>query len=252
MAQISRRDVGKSRERFFQQSELIRRRALLRSKGSRRATFSEKRIQHVGRCCHVRKSEITRGRDVFKIAQIGNQVCQFAAVLVQKTKSERTRHPEAAIIRRASAQTDDDLLRVAPDCVAQHLADAECIRAERIALVRRDAPGAGSLAHFKDGRCAFAEPDISRLDRAPERIMRSARDPFASASFPNQIGRPLASIGNRLNVDDRVGQDIAQGLCDLRGHFARFKRAFEFIGRNENSHLRNLLTQRSQRDTKVL
>src|SRR5438045_8517814 len=107
-------------------------------------------------------------------------------------KPESTRHPKAAIIRRAPTQTDDDLLRVAPNRVAQHLADAECICANRIALVCRDPPGAGGLAHFEDSRCAFAEPDISRLDRAPARIRRSARDPFASASFPNQTGRPLA------------------------------------------------------------
>jgi len=60
-AQITRHDVGESRERFFQQHELIWPGAFLRSKGSRRATFSEKRIQHISRGRHVGKSEITRG-----------------------------------------------------------------------------------------------------------------------------------------------------------------------------------------------
>ena len=47
--QVSRNDIGQSRESFFEHFELIWRHAFLRTKGSRRAACSEQGIPHVGR-----------------------------------------------------------------------------------------------------------------------------------------------------------------------------------------------------------
>ena len=69
--QISRHDIGQSRQSFFKRFKLFWRRALLRTKCSRSATCSEQRIPDVGRANH-REEKIARPRNLIEAQQIGN------------------------------------------------------------------------------------------------------------------------------------------------------------------------------------
>ena len=57
---------------------------------------------------------------------------------IEKPKTKRARHSEAAVVRRASAEADDDFADTTLRRVEQHLARAKRTGAQRIALVRRD------------------------------------------------------------------------------------------------------------------
>ena len=60
-------------------------------------------------------------------------------------------------------------------------------------------------------------PGIAGVDLAPERIVRCARDPFASASAANRLRRALSAVSQREQFDLRRGQRAVHAGSDSLG-----------------------------------
>src|SRR5947207_2489672 len=154
----------------------------------------------------------------------------------QKLKPERSRHSEAAVICRAASQADQDFLRVTPNRILDHLADAEGIRAQQITFFRRDPPHSCRRAHFHHRGRSIAEPDVTRLDFPPERIVRCTLHLFTATSLANHVRRALTPVGYWHDIDLCVRQNFAQPRRDILGRVTRIERPFEFVRRDQNPH----------------
>ena len=130
---------------------------------------------------------------------------------IEEAKAKRARHAEAAIIRRAAAEADDDLADSAARCIEQHLAGAEGARdAVGSRLSSGHAPQTRRFAHFHDGRCAALDRAIARPHDLAERIVHLAFVPLAASrasrslravpSPPSAIGSSVISASGRTSA----------------------------------------------------
>src|SRR5204862_269072 len=84
------------------------------------------------------------------------QFLPFFLILLEESKTKCSRHSEAAVVRRAAAEPDNDLIRATARGSNQHFADAKCVRAKWIAFAGRESAHPRRLTHFHD--CEFAFP----------------------------------------------------------------------------------------------
>ena len=133
----------------------------------------------------------------------------FLLILLEESKTKCSRHSEAAVVRRAAAEPDNDLIRATARGSNQHFADAKCVRAKWIAFAGRESAHPRRLTHFHDCEFAMLNPGIARVDFAPERIVRRTIYPITIERVANNFGRPFAAIGHGHHVDLCARQNIA-------------------------------------------
>ena len=215
---MPRRDLGETGERALQDFELFGRRAFLRTEGAGRALRTEERIIHVAGGRDRRQRELVRRFDSQEIEQLVDRPGQLAVVLAEEAKTERAGEAEAAVVRRAPAEADDDLARAAGNGGAEHFADAKSRGAERIAFVRRELGQAGRGAHFADGEPGFRQPGVAGRDLAPERVVRATFDPFAAGRAADRLGCAFATVGqgDNLALGVRAGRFSGRPRCCAR------------------------------------
>ncbi len=150
----------------------------------------------------------------------------------QKAKSQCACHSESAVVRRAAAETDDDLTRTALLRIQDHFtgADGRCSR--RVALRKINPPQPSAFAHFHHRGFVLPDPEIARLNRAAERVMRRTADRFGAERIANDLCCAFATIGYRRDLELRIRQNVTNAGGDILRHSSRTERAFEFVGSN--------------------
>jgi hypothetical protein len=99
---------------------------------------------------------------------------QFSLALAEKSKPKGARHSKPAVVCRAAAEADNDFARAVLRRIQNHLANAECVRAERIAFTFGKPSHTGGFAHFHYGNVSVFDPSVTRVDLASEQIVRVA------------------------------------------------------------------------------
>ena len=114
----------------------------------------------------------------------------------QREAAEQCEQAAAAVHRRRAAEADEQRVRPVVDRGVEQLAEPLARRAQRIALLRRDAAEPDRLGRLDD-RGPVRQHEPARLDRPPERVGDRRAAPLAAERDEEQVGRPLAAVGDR-------------------------------------------------------
>src|SRR5207253_1821298 len=114
--------------------------------------------------------------DPRKTRERGTALRQIGAVAIEEPITERAGHARTAVVRRASADADDESMRAAHRSGEDQLAGATGGRDARIALVLAQEREAIRGRHLDDGGLSIAEHPPLGLDLAQQRIV-DARSP---------------------------------------------------------------------------
>ncbi len=103
-----RAHVRQARQTALQNLDRFPTRAFLWAENARRAARAEERIADVGRAGNRRQREFVRPRDARELFQI-TRPNNFAIAIIEKAETQRARQATAAIVRRAAAESEDDV-----------------------------------------------------------------------------------------------------------------------------------------------
>src|SRR5260370_9327697 len=98
-------------------------------------------------------------------------------LVLEESKTQCARHPEAAVVGCATTKTDDDFSRTRPRCIQNHFADTKCVRATRISFVFGEPSHPGAFAPFHHGYLFVSDPGVTRVDLTAQRLICFALHP---------------------------------------------------------------------------
>src|SRR5437588_5828056 len=122
-------------------------------------------------------------------------------LLLLESKTECPRHAESAVVGRAAAQANNDLLRISLGGIQNHLPNPESARKIDIVLIRPQSPHTGRFTHFHHSELLILDPAVTRFDFAAEWIVRFTFQPHSAERLRDDFRSAFAAIGHRRNVD---------------------------------------------------
>ena len=208
--------------------------ALLQPEHIRRAVLAEQGAVHVARGKNFQPKSLLRRLDSGDLPEIFRKRRDLRTVRVPKAPAERRCHADAAVVRRAAAEPEQDAFCSAVLRVAQQLAHA----------VRRGVQGIESAAHQRQTRCrrhlergaAVGQKRVGSLDRTAVRSRHAACCPLTAEHGKAGVHHAFPAVRHRQLRDVRVGEYVADrarlDLADLAGR----KRSLERVRRQQNIH----------------
>src|ERR1700730_3473329 len=115
---------------------------------------------------------------------------------VEAAKTKGARHSGTAVIRRASAETDDDFIALLRR-IENHLPNPKRAGKINIVLFALQPPHPRRLAHLHHRKLAIFNKSIARLNLSTEWIMRFAFDPRPVQGVADHFRSPLTAIRDR-------------------------------------------------------
>ena len=158
------------------------------------------------------------------------------AVFVQQAIAQRLQHTDAAVVRGAAADADDEMTAALGNGVADDLADAVARGVHRIQLRFGDERDARRARHLHDGETALRQDAVQALDRTPEGTRDQNALELAAHADRERLDRALAAVGERTHNDLGLGIGAQHALADGASGLERGQAALERIDCNDNFH----------------
>ena len=162
---------------------------------------------------------------------------------VQEAHPERLRHPDAAVARRTTADTDDEAPRTPPQGGPDQFAGPEGRGPQRCDPSVRQPPQPRRLRQFDDG--SLSPECVAGHDRLPGRPGDHRRDALEPGHHRG-VDSAVTAVGHRgqQHPEARPGQAQAGGY--RAGRRARGQASLELVGGDQDTH-GSSLTCRSRR-----
>jgi hypothetical protein len=155
---------------------------------------------------------------------------ELRTVRVEESITERARHAGASVIRRATADTDDDPLRTRCSRCQDELAGAARRCDARIAFLFSKQRQPARRRHLEHRRDAVTEHAPLRVDLASERIVNASAPHLATGRPHEGKRRPLSPIGEWKLDAIRAWPDAPHAARDSARDGDRVGTAFERLG----------------------
>lgn len=158
------------------------------------------------------------------------------SALVEELPAQRTRQAESTVIRRAAPDADETAacthrVRGRNDC-----SQTEGVQIERMVLARRQTSEAVRLSCFDDGRARFWFPPPMGCAWFVRGVNGANCFRPRAETCSNQFAKAVSTIADWKHRDKVGWSHLPPTSRHGVGSGARGKRAFEFIGSNENVH----------------
>ena len=211
--------------------------ALLRSIYIRRPVRSAERVDHVaggGECGSGKLRERSRGIHGRDVQQGTARAGKRRPACVQKPESERRKHPGAAVVGGASAESDDHAPAAAAQRVRDHLPGAEGRGQQGIAFVFPQQGESACGRHVDDCRASVGRYAILRTQRTHQRVVCLAFHGGASERLQQSLHRPFSAVGHVKADDLALRKHLPDAQRDRLRHLSRRQRTLERIRRHDD------------------
>ena len=128
---------------------------------------------------------------------------------VRKARAERREHAQPAIVRRAAADADDELVAAALDRGEHELSQSIRRRAARVALLFRHERQAGRIRHLDDRRLLRRQKAEAAIDRPLQRPRDRKAHDLARKACDERIDRALAAVRQREDLHFGLGEHLS-------------------------------------------
>ena len=250
--QVGSDAVGEGAEPTLEDPNGFGVRALLGAEDGRRSAWTEEGILDIASGDDFGEFQSVIGVDPRQGDEMIWAEREFFAVAGQKFVAKGAGEADPAVGGGATAETDENFFGTSGRRVGDELSRAQGVGAQRGEFFGGQPPDARGRAHFHDGELLGLDPCVTGDDLASEGIEDGGFHPDSAESAGKSFGKAFAAIGDGSIDDGRFWPDGEQALPDGCGGGKCGKRAFEFIGRDDDLHRNGLIFVKKRAGDKFL